>query len=108
LAAEVSERENAAAERRSWREGGAVKQEVESTELGLQRRSKRCDLLIAADVARQDERVVQLCCQLANVFFQSRAGVGEGEASPACLRGLSDGPRDRTFVGDTDDEAELA
>ena len=66
------------------------------------------DLLIVADVARQDERVVERRRQLADVFFEPLAGIGQREARARGRRRLRDRPRDRSLVRDADDETVLS
>jgi hypothetical protein len=90
------------------RERGAVDEKIETAEFAIERRAEIGDLLIVGDVARRDERIGELRGELADVFFEPLARVREGEAG-ACGGGrLRDGPRNRSFVGDADDEAVLA
>ena len=90
------------------RERGAVDHEIEPAELGVDALEHRLDVVVGADVARQDERRLgKSCRQLPDVFFEP-ALIGQRQARAARRHGLRDRPGNRTFVGDADDEAALA
>ena len=90
------------------RERRAVHEEIEPAELAVERGGEVRDLLVARHVARQDQRVVELRGELADVFLEPLARIGQREARARPRRRLRDRPRDRPLVGDTNDEAVFA
>src|SRR5207247_2284332 len=52
--------------------------------------------------------IVERRGEVADVFLEPRARIRERQPGAGILRRFGDGPRDRTFVGDADDEAVLA
>ena len=61
-------------------------------------------LLVAGDIEREDQRVVQLAGQLAHVFLEPLALKCEREACASFGDSFGNGPGDRALVGDADDE----
>ena len=82
-------------------------EEVEPAERLVDRRERLVDLLIARDVERKKQRVVQPGRQLSNVFFEALPLIRHSETSPRRRRRLRDGPRNRSFIGNADDQPEL-
>ena len=83
-------------------------EEVEAAELAIELAPSVGNLLVARHVARQDERVVELRGQLADVLFEPLARIRQREPRAGCGRRLRDRPRNRPLVGDTDDETVFA
>ena len=87
---------------------GAVDDEVEAAERRVDLLEHPRDLRVVGDVERQDQRIGQAFGQLADVFFEPLALVGQRDARAGRRGRLRDGPGDRSFVGDADDEAGFA
>src|SRR5919201_2316935 len=66
------------------------------------------DVVVGADVALGDERRVDAARKLADAGLDALALVGEREPCSAVGEPLRNRPRDRAFVGDTENEAALA
>ena len=82
--------------------------EVEAAEFLVDAAEHRGDVLVGADVARQHER--RLCeplREVVDVLFEA-ALIGEREPSAAIGRRLRDGPRERPFVGDANNESQFS
>jgi hypothetical protein len=65
------------------------------------------DVFIRADVARRDERALDLRCELANVAFDPLALVREGESGPGVGEPLRNRPGDRALVRDAENQSVL-
>src|SRR5262249_61860238 len=63
------------------------------------------DLLIARDVARHDEWLLERCAQLAHVLFESLARVCQRKAHAGLRESLRDRPGNRTLVGYPDNQS---
>src|SRR5205814_2596144 len=63
------------------------------------------ELLIARHVARCNEWVLQRRRELADVFLEALARIRQREARARRGGGLRDRPRDRSLVGDADDQS---
>ena len=92
-------------ELRLRRERGAVYEEVEPAELPIDRRSQLGDLLVARDVTRQEERLLERGGEIADVLFEPLARIGQRETRAGGSRCLGNRPGNRPLVGDADDEA---
>ena len=79
--------------------------EVEPAEARLTPGGNLRNLLVARHVERQDQGVGQLLGQLLHVLAEPIALVGHRQASALRGDGFRDRPRDRTLVGDTDDQS---
>ncbi len=89
-------------------ERSAVDEKVEAAELAIDCRCQVSDLLIARNVARQDERILERRREIAHVLFEPLARIGQRKARAGCLRRLRNGPRNGSLVGHADDEAEFS
>src|SRR5947207_1922688 len=74
-------------------------------ELPIERRGEIGELLIARHVARGNEWVLQRRRELADVFLEPPARIRQREARARRRGGLRDRPRDRSLVGDADDQS---
>ena len=63
------------------------------------------DLRVVGDVERKDQRIGEAGGQLADVFFEPFALIGQRDARARGRGRLRDRPGDRSLVGDADDEA---
>ena len=86
----------------------AVKDEVQAAEYLLATARDILNLIVAADVEREDQRIGEVRRQIADVFFQSLPLIRHGEPCAGVRNRLRDGPRDRPLVGDADDESVFA
>jgi hypothetical protein len=64
----------------------------------------RFDFIIIGYVAGQNQRVFQRFGQFPNVFFQTLALVGKGQAHSRIRQSLSNGPGNAGFMGHTKDD----
>ena len=86
-------------------ERNAVHEEVQAAVLGVDRAVERLDLVVAADVARQQlGRPAQGGGQGARLLAEPLVGVAEREASPRRVGGPGDRPGERAPVGHPDNE----
>ena len=90
------------------RVGDGMHERVEAAEVALDTGEDRGDLGVGADIARIEHRARQGRGQLLDVFLEALALVGEGQPHAGPGQRLRDGPRDRAFVGDTEDDAGFA
>src|SRR5262245_13749502 len=81
--------------------------EIKPAEVLLDSGKNGRDVLVGRDVARQHERRLRESLrQLVDVFFEA-ALICEGKARSAARSRLCNCPRQRSLVGDANDEAEL-
>ena len=91
------------------REGHGVQQQIQTSELLLHRGEHRANLVIAAHIAGEDERVgSEGAGQFLHVVFESLTLVGERERCALAVPRLSNGPGDGALVGDAEHDAEFA
>jgi hypothetical protein len=85
-----------------------VHDEIKPAEVLFDSGEYRRNVFIGPDVARQHERRLRESLrQFVDVLFEATLIRERKARSPARCR-LCDGPRQRSFVGDANDEAELA
>ena len=83
-------------------------EEIEAAELAIERRAQRREVLVVGDVARQDERILELRRQLADVLLEPFARIRQRDPRALGRRRLRDRPRDGPLVGHTNDQSELS
>ena len=90
------------------RERGGVDEKVQPAEFLVERRSQIGDLLIVGNVARREQRILELLCELADVFLEPFARIRQRETRAFGRRRLRDRPRDRPLVRDAHDQTVFA
>src|SRR4030095_4535802 len=90
------------------RERQRMHEEVQVTDLLAKAVHQRGDLLVAGDVALEQEGIAERRRQLAQVVPEPLALVGQGEPGALAIRGGGDAPRDRPLARHAHDEAGLA
>src|SRR5262249_49287419 len=95
-------------ELRLRRERGAVDEKIETAELAIERRPQRVDLIVGGDVARKDERTLELGGELPDILLQPLGRIRQREPRASRRSRLRNPPRNRALVGHTDNETEFA
>jgi hypothetical protein len=86
------------------RERGAMHEKIQSAKVAIDRGKHLGNLPVVGHIAGKKQRVCQLCGELSHVFFEPLTLIGDGKARARGRCRLCNGPRDRSFVGDADDE----
>src|SRR5207344_934824 len=68
----------------------------------------RVHLVVARDIARQHEGIGQRCRELSHVLFETLALEGDGQRCARVSGRLRNCPRERSLVGDTNNEPDFA
>ena len=86
-----------------------MQDQIEPAETFFHRCENTPDLVVAGDVAREDQGVrAKGAGEFLNVFLQSIALIREREFGPFAMPRLRDRPRDGTFIGHAEHDPELA
>jgi hypothetical protein len=86
-------------------EGRAVNEEVETAELAFDVRHEIANLPVVADVTWAHQRALEARGKIADVLLEPFPLIGQGQPRAGGSSCLRNGPRNRSLVGDPDDEA---